>query len=164
MKVQRKAGPGTERLRLILKGVTDKVAKVGFFPSSKYPDGTPVAYVAAIQENGVPELGIPARPFMRTTVAEKTPEWRGIAQQGAQAIVAGNATGEQVLEALGLVAAGHVRQTISKISTPPLAEATIAARRRGMADKQTTGGLTKPLVHTGLLINSVSSSVEDKNG
>lgn len=162
MKIERRPGPGTERLRLLLKGVSDKVGKVGFFPSSKYPDGTPVAYVAMIQEVGVPEQGIPARPFMRTTIAERQNEWRGIAEQGAQAMVRGDATGEQVLEAIGLAAAGHIRYTISKITTPPLAPSTIAARRRGMADKKTTGNLTKPLVHTGLLLNSVTSAVEDK--
>lgn len=37
-----------------LKAVYDELAKkrlsVGFFEHAKYPDGTPIAYVAAIQE------------------------------------------------------------------------------------------------------------------
>lgn len=44
-----------------LKAVYDELAKkqlkVGFFAHSKYPDGTPVAYVAAIQELGYPAGG-----------------------------------------------------------------------------------------------------------
>lgn len=79
MKIVRKPGPGAERIRLLLAGVTNKVGKVGFFPSSKYEDGTPVAYVAIIQEFGSPEQGIPPRSFMRTTIAEKQNEWQGVA-------------------------------------------------------------------------------------
>lgn len=162
LRTQRTAGPGAERLRLLLSNVTDKVGKVGFFDTSKYEDGTPVAYVATIHEYGSPEQGIPPRPFMRTTVETKQTEWKAIATQGAKAMLAGNATGVQVLEAIGLKAAGDLRRAISQINTPPLKEATVAARRRGKADKQTTGSLTKPLVDTGTMLNAVSSSVEDK--
>lgn len=35
-----------------LKELDGKVAKAGWFGSSKYADGTPVAYIAAVQENG----------------------------------------------------------------------------------------------------------------
>jgi hypothetical protein len=47
---------GGKKLEKLLKeagkgGV--KAIDVGFFPSAKYPDGTPVAYVAAINEFGV---------------------------------------------------------------------------------------------------------------
>ncbi|MGJ0509056.1 MAG: hypothetical protein ACR652_18435 [Methylocystis sp.] len=160
--VKRTPGPGAERIRLLLAGVTDKVGKVGFFPSSKYEDGTPVAYVAAIQEFGSPAQGIPPRSFMRSTIAEKSPEWRAIADQGSRAMLNGNATGEQVLEAIGLKAAGDIRETISKLTTPALKPATVAARLSKRADKQTVGLLTKPLVDTGTLLNAVSSAVEDK--
>lgn len=160
MRVQRKPGPGAEKLRLLLAGTTDKVGKVGFFETSKYEDGTPVAYVAVIQEFGAPENGIPPRPFMRTTVEAKQGEWKEIARQGANAMLEGNATGETVLEAIGLKAAGDIRRTISQITTPALAQSTVDARRRGKSDKTTTGNLTKPLVDTGTLINAVQSVVE----
>jgi hypothetical protein len=162
LKVQRKPGPGAERLRMFLEGVGDKVGKVGFFPSSKYEDGTPVAYVATIQEYGAPAQGIPATGFMRSTVETKQGEWRGIAQQGARAMIAGNATGAQVLEAIGLKAAGDIRYTIAKVNSPPLAASTIAARLRRRADKSTVGGLTKRLVDTGTLLNAVTNSVEER--
>lgn len=147
---------------MLLAGVTDKVGKVGFFPSSAYPDGTPVAYVATIQEYGSPEQGIPPRSFMRTTVAEKQAEWKVAAGIGARAMLAGTATGEQVLEGIGLLAAGDIRRTISKLTTPELAPSTIAARRTQRADKVTVGLLTKPLVDTGTMLNAVTSAVEPK--
>jgi hypothetical protein len=162
-RVTRTPGPGTERIRLLLAGVTNKVGKVGFFPSSKYEDGTPVAYVATIQEFGAPSQGIPARPFMRPTIEAKQAEWSGLARQGAAAMIEGKQTGEQVLEIIGLKAAGDIRRTISQVNSPALAPATIAARMGQRADKKTVGNLTKPLVDTGTLLNAVTSAVEDKD-
>lgn len=162
MKTQRTPGAGAERLRLLLQGVSDKVGKVGFFPSSKYEDGTPVAYVAMIQELGYPEGGIPPRSFMRTTMETKQAEWKDVAKQGAKAMLDGNVTGDQVLEAIGLKAAGDIRRTISQIQSPPLKQSTIDARRYARADKKTVGNLTKPLVDSGILLNAVTSTVEDK--
>lgn len=160
--VKRTPGPGVDRIKFLLNGVSNKVGKVGFFPTSKYEDGTPVAYVAAIQEFGSPAQGIPPRSFMRSTVNEKSGEWRGVATQGAQAMINGTATGDQVLEAIGLKAAGDIRYTISKLTTPALRPETIAARLRARKDKKTVGLLTKPLVDTGTLLNAVTSAVEDK--
>lgn len=162
MRVERKPGPGAERLRLLVEGIGNKVGKVGFFPSSKYEDGTPVAYVATIQEYGYPEGGIPPRSFLRTTVEQKQNEWAGIARNGAKAMLAGSMTGEDVLNLIGLKAAGDIRNTISKITSPPLAESTIAARLSARADKSTVGNLTKPLVDTGTLLNAVTHEVTDK--
>ncbi len=162
MKFTRTKGVGAENLKFLLNGISNKVAKVGFFPSAIYEDGTHVAYVATIQEYGVAQKGIPPRPFMRPTIEKQQMTWRAIADQGARSMLAGKATGEQVLEAIGLKAAGDIRRTISQIQSPALKPSTIAARLRGYADKKTTGNLTKPLVHTGTLINSVSSEVSEK--
>lgn len=48
----KRSGPGIRRLQGILKSVNKLNAQVGWFPGAKYQDGTPVAYVAAIQEHG----------------------------------------------------------------------------------------------------------------
>jgi hypothetical protein len=163
MRTVRTPGPGAERIRLLLAGVSNKVGKVGFFPSSKYEDGTPVAYVATIQEYGSPENGIPPRSFMRTTIVEKQIEWQAIATQGAKAMLNGDTTGDKVLEVIGLKAAGDIRKKISLITDPPLKPATVAARLRERADKQTVGSLTKPLVNTATLLNAVTSAVEERS-
>lgn len=162
MKVQRKAGPGAQQLRMMLEGLGSKVARVGFFPSSKYEDGTPVAYVAAIQEFGSPRNGIPPRPFMRPTADAQRGTWQETARQGARAVVKGSATTDTVLDVIGQQAAGDVRKAISKLTSPPLKQATIDSRLRARADKVTLGKLDKPLVDTGTLLNAVTSEVGDK--
>jgi hypothetical protein len=162
MKVQRKAGPGAQQLRVMLDGLANKVARVGFFPSSKYEDGTSVAYVAAIQEFGAPSQGIPPRPFMRPTADAQRGAWQATARQGAQAVAKGSATGVQVLDAIGQLAAGDIRKAISNVASPPLKQSTIDARLRQRADKVTLGKLNKPLVDTGTLLNAVTSEVGDK--
>jgi len=160
--VRRTPGPGAERLRLLLAGVENKVGKVGFFETSKYPDGTPVAYVATIHEFGAPSEGIPPRPFMRPTIQANQAVWQSIALQGAKSILDGSMTSEDILEVIGLKAAGDIRKMIASIQAPPLKDATVAARLRGKADKQTVGNLTKPLVDTATMLNAVTNTVEDK--
>ena len=49
----RRSNPkGLGDLMAKIEGLGNKQAKAGFFESSKYEDGTPVAYIAAIQEFG----------------------------------------------------------------------------------------------------------------
>jgi hypothetical protein len=162
-KVVRTPGAGAHRLKLFLENISNKVGKVGYFPSAVYPDGTPVAYVATIQEYGSAEQGIPPRPTMRPTVAKQQKEWKAVASVGAKAMIDGRATGDQVLEAIGLKAAGDIRKAISLIQSPPLQESTVSARLRQRSDKKTVGNLRKPLVDTGLMISSVQNTVEERD-
>ena len=71
---------GGAKLAAKLKELAEMVAKpatlrVGFLENAKYPDGTPVAMIAAIQDYGSPNAGIPPRPFFRNMIAAKSPEW-----------------------------------------------------------------------------------------
>src|SRR5208282_5520025 len=54
---------------------TGKSVRIGFFENAVYPDGTPVAMVAAIQEWGAPRAGIPPRPYFRNMISAKKGEW-----------------------------------------------------------------------------------------
>lgn len=146
---------GSEALRKALADIASKQARAGFFEHSKYADGTPVAYVAAIQEFHAQH----ARPFMRPTIEEQRGAWRASLKQGMQAVVGGRLDATAVFEQIGMLAAGDVRLTISRIISPPLADATIAARQRR---RRTPGVSTKPLVDTGLMIQSVTSEVTDR--
>ena len=157
MKIVRKEGPGAAVLKKALAGLSDVDGKVGWFPGAKYEDGTPVAQVAA--EN---ELGLHQRPFMRPTIIEKEKEWQGLAQSGAKAIIAGNETSETVMEKITLLAAGQIRKTISDITSPPLSPFTIAARLSKRADGKTIGSLTKPLIESALMLNTLTNTVEKK--
>ena len=161
MKVVRVVEPAARRLEIALKNLQGKVGKVGWFEKSKYEDGTPVAYVATIQEYGAPTKNIPPRPTMRPTIAKQQNEWKKIAEQGSKAVLAGNATVGDVMEAIGLKAAGDVRKAISTLTEPPLSPVTIENRRRKRADKKTIGLLTKPLIDTGIMMGTLTNTVED---
>lgn len=144
-----------------LKELGTKSVKAGWFESSVYPNGTPVAYVAAIQEYGYPAGGIPPRPFMRPTIAKQLNAWKALMLSGAKAVLAGNETIHNVLDKLGAKAAGDVAVTISQITQPPLKPATIAARARKRVNRGITTSLSKPLVDTALLINTVTHVVDE---
>lgn len=152
-----------KRLDVALKNLSGKVAKVGWFENSKYPEApfVPVAYVATIHEYGYPAKNIPARPFMRPTITAQSSAWKEVAKQGSLDVLNGHKTIYNVMETLGLKAAGDIRKTISRIQSPPLKPATIAARLAKRADKQTLGLLTKPLIDTGIMYGTLTNSVDD---
>ena len=70
MPTKRVPSPVRERITLAAKELDGKELKVGWFASSKYENGTPAAYVAAIHEFGYPEGNIPPRLGMRGTIQE----------------------------------------------------------------------------------------------
>lgn len=187
-KVIRTPGPGAKQLEIAIKNLGNKNTKVGFPSPVKYEDGTPVAYVAAIQELGSPERSIPPRPFMRPTALEQEGAWRNIATHGAKMVVAGSATNQEAMELLGETAAGDMRQTISQIYEPPLTLTTLRLRKlkregvqiggkmvgevhravnmtgprpKGDKSADVSGVSTKPLVFDGILIGALTSVTED---
>lgn len=124
------------------------VVRIGFLEGATYPDGTPVAMIAAIHEFGAPAAGIPPRPFFRGMIAAKSSEWpEGIEQQ----LVATDYDTELTLERTGAAIAGQLRQAIVDFVGVPLKPATIAAK-----------GFDKQLVDTGHMLNSVDFEVEEK--
>jgi len=133
-------------------------AKVGFFASAHYPDGTPIAYIATIQEFGFPAGGIPSRSFIRSTINEKKgSDWKKTMAGGGKAVVLGKLAPSDVLEMMALQAEGNIRKKITKITEPPLSERTLAGRRsRG-------NGSTKPLNDTGAMLAHLTSVVEEKS-
>jgi len=151
--VRRVPGPAA-RIGLALRELDGIVGKTGYFETAKYADGTPVAYIASIHEFGYPEGGIPARPTMRPTAADKGApggEWAQVAAAGARACLNGTTTATQAMEALTLKAAGDVGAAITALVAPPLSPRTIAAK-----------GFAKPLVETGQMLQAVTGVVERK--
>lgn len=121
--------------------------KVGFLEDAKYPNGTSVALVAAVQNFGAPARGIPARPFFSNMVEEKAPGW------GPALGACLRQTGNDVPAALALMGEGikgQLQQSIRDTNAPPLAEATIDRK-----------GFDKPLVDTGHMLNSVGYEVTE---
>lgn len=165
MRVTRKQGK-IDALRAAAKALDGAQSKVGWFASAQYEGGQPVAGVAHVQEFGSPKQGIPARPFFRTTAAEKRNEWAQTAADVARAAALGKIPAGRVMEAVAMASAGHVAATISKLTTPPLSPSTVAARKRRLADKGKSlkgakggagvAGIVKPLVDSGILINTLA--------
>lgn len=146
-------------LRKAIGALNDATGRVGWFESAKYENGTSVATVAAVQEYGSTKRKIPPRPFMRTTQQEKAGEWKDTARQLASAVAAGHMPPDALMEGLTQAAEGAIRQTISKVLSPPLSERTIAARARRHSKGKAS---TKPLVDTGYLLNTLTSQVKKK--
>lgn len=147
------------RLKAVYDELNKKQLKIGFFEHSKYPDGTPIAYVAAIQELGYPAGGIPPRPFLRPAMAENAAGYKNLILQAVNASVAGSIALNDGVNQIGAKAAGDVQNAIRTLTTPPLDTSTI----RGRARRHSKGkASTKPLVDTGQMLQAVTYAVEDK--
>jgi hypothetical protein len=119
--------------------------RVGFLEGATYPDGTPVAEVAAIQNFGAPAANVPARPFFSNMVSQESPEW---GRQFGQIMRDTELDAGKGLALMGEGIAGQLRQSIADTNEPPLAAATIARK-----------GFDKPLVDTGHMLASVDKEV-----
>jgi hypothetical protein len=151
--------------------------RVGWLENAKYPDGTPVAMVAAIQNFGAPSRGIPPRPTISKLVADKSDEW-GPAL--AEILKANEWNGAYSLSILGEGMVGQLRQEIVDVSEPALSPVTLMLRKmfgnnpqdirgrdvgeaaRRVAAGEDYGGVsTKPLVWTGHMLASIDKEVND---
>jgi len=132
--------------RMLKKLRKGKTLDVGFMSDATYPDGTPVAMVAAIQNYGAPAAGIPARPFFSNMVREKSPEW---GESLGEVLKANDYDSDAAMKAMGLGIEGQLQDSIRATNSPPLAEATVDRK-----------GFNKPLIDTAHLLNSVQSAVD----
>lgn len=136
---------GGTRIVAVLSRYEPAVVRVGFLANARYPDGKPVAMIAAIQEYGAPGVGIPPRPFFRNMIADKQGEWpsaiRGL-------LSANDNDAVRTLDLAGAAIAGQLRESIINTNAPPLEPSTI--RRKGHS---------KPLVDTGHMLQSIDHEV-----
>lgn len=121
--------------------------KVGFLNEATYPDGTNVATVALFNEFGT--TNIPPRPFMRTTIAQKSPDW-GAALKKCLAATDGD--GPAALALMGEGIKGQLVETINLWSDPPNAPSTEAKK-----------GFNAPLRDTTLMLRSIDYEVSDES-
>ena len=177
---------GFKELHKILHEYADRAhklsqerAKVGIL-DGKYEDGTPVAYIGAIQEFGAPERGIPARPYFRPAIAQHKNDWAKSIRSSVKAVVEGKLDAKQVLDAVGAVAEADIKQGIADVQSPPLSPITLMLRGMkhndptlvvtgkvvGEAAARVAAGETnynpsdKPLEDTFTLFDSISHSVD----
>lgn len=157
VEIKRSNPKSFQELDLRIKELQGVEAKVGWFQKSKYPNGTPVATAAATQEFGAPSKNIPPRPTARPAIIDNEQTWKNIAAQGARQVLAGKSTGAKVMETLAIVARDNISKNIATLTSPPLATATLRARRaRGNTS-------IKPLEDTGLMSATLTYAVENAN-
>ena len=172
---------GGNRLQVALQGMARKLAsaksvRVGFLENATYPDGTPVAMVAAIQEFGAPKVGIPPRPFFRNMIAAKSSEWP---KAIGDLLIANDYDAEKTLKLTGEGIRGQLQQSIIDTNAPELSPVTLMlrkmksqnpdlivtgtvvaeARSRVAAGESSAGVSTKPLTETGHMLNSIDFEV-----
>ena len=125
----------------------DNFVLVGFPEGSgSYDTGETIAGVAAANEFGTSR--IPARPFLKNGVESGTAEYIAIIEDAAQAVTDGAINMTQVLEQIGLVAAGKVKEFMINLSTPSNAESTVKRKKS-----------SNPLIDTGAMVQAVTHVV-----
>lgn len=139
---------GGDELERRLSEIASRVARpatlrVGFLEGATYPDGTPVAMVAALLNFGISNGK--AWPFFTNMIAEKAPGWGG---QLAALLEANDWDVEKSLALMGTGIAGQLRDAIVNMNEPALDPRTIARK-----------GFDKPLVDTGHMLNSIDYEV-----
>lgn len=146
---------GSEALEKLADQIKKSKLEVGFFESATYPDGTPVAYVAAIQEFGNPSGNNPSRPFFRNAIS-KNDGWKQLATKAMNAVVEGRMELNQALNQMGLKMSADVKDSITDGSYEALKQSTLDARQ---SRKRTQGVASKPLIDTGQMLQSVTYAV-----
>lgn len=114
-------------------------SKAGWFASAVYPNGRSVAETAAGNEFGIPARSIPARPFMRPTAAENQKKWAEIALALSKRVLAGEMSAHDAMDALAQSAVGDIVKKIASITSPPLSQITLGARKYRKQGKVVTG-------------------------
>ncbi|QHC34153.1 hypothetical protein [Komagataeibacter xylinus] len=167
---------GGSKLKAALEKLSQKVkdgghVRVGFLEGKSYPDGTPVAQVAAWNEFGTKTA--PPRPFMRNTISAHSEQW-GDALSAA--LKSTDYDAKKSLEVVGMVIEGQIRDEISNLNDPPNAPLTNLLKDRFPRGDYSTedflqavhdlkNGETapegKPLVWSGLMRQDVSHEVKD---
>lgn len=149
---------------------TSPNVKAGFLEDKEYPDGTNVATVAYWNEFGTKSS--PARPFMRNTIAKNQGEW---GKDFGEVLKALNGDIAGALRVMGQEIEGQIRE---EITSGDFAENSITTNI--LKDRFPKGGYTfddflqahadamagqtapsgKPLVWSGLMLQSVTSEVD----
>lgn len=169
----------SEELRRIAERLSKaKTLRVGFLEKARYPNGTPVAMVAAIQDGGAPKAGIPPRPFFRNMIAKQQSTW---APTLARALRASDYDSNAAFRMLGEVMVGQLKMSIRDTNSPALSQVTLLLRQRFWSHPQdikfrdvqkarrdvasgakstVSGTQGKPLVWTAHMLNSADYDIK----
>lgn len=172
---------GGDKLEARLAEIANQIGrggtlKVGFLENATYSDGTPVATIAAIQNFGAPEKGIPPRPFFTNFITENSPGWGA---QLAHLLELNDYDVGKALNLMGMGMNGQLIDSIDNTNAPPNSMVTNLLKQRFPMGKDSgmtfddvltawgdvAAGATappgKPLVWSGHMRNSTSWEVTD---
>ena len=103
---------------------------------------------------------IPPRPFMKPSVEDNKEYFVGQIEIISRQFIKGEISEQKAADKIGEAAAGNIKKAIAKVNAPPLKASTVRRKRNQYADKSVTGALTKPLIGSGHLLESVDSKAE----
>lgn len=115
-----------------------------------YEDGLTIATIAAVNNFGTADGKIPARPFLEPAIIKGAPQYQRLAEVMIPKVLSGEMTMLTLLEQMGNLAEGHVKQEITDLDTPPNAQSTIDRK-----------GSSSPLIDTGALRQSIRYVIDD---
>ena len=118
-----------------------KRVDVGFFDTSKYPDGTPVTVVAANNEFGLGR--VPSRPFFRNSNFRTKVQVPKYIRERINPATLELTT--QLARQAGILATNDLKRSITELKKPPNTEYTIAKK-----------GSSNPLIDEKTMLNNVS--------
>lgn len=120
--------------------------------AGEYEDGLTIATVAAANNFGSADGHIPARPFLAPGVERGAPQYMRLVELMIPQVLTGDMQMRTLLDQLGELAEGNVKQQILDTYTPPNAQSTI--------DKK---GSDHPLIDTGNagLLGSIRYVIDD---
>lgn len=149
--------------------IPDYLIKAGWFENSRYNNNTPIGGIAAVQNYGATinqskgenswTIVIPPTHFMENCQSGNKEKWKNMIKNAWTSVFLGNITPDKAMEKIGMLIEGDIAKAIIDVNSPSLADSTIQNRKNRYKDKKTTGNLTKRLVDTGQMLDSVSHQV-----
>jgi hypothetical protein len=157
------------------------VLRVGYLEGEKYADGTPVAYVAYLNEFGHGgRFPSPPRPTFRVMISKESPGWPATMAALAKQF---NYEGMKSLSIMGKEIEGALQESVYTTTVAPLSKTSLVLRAkfwtnpqditaRDVVEAQKTaaaddgdvasGTQAKPLVWTHTMVDAVGSEVVRK--
>ena len=145
------------KIKKDLRKGKDLELNVGFFEDAVYPDGTQVAYVAFLNEEGhrngpgavFPDAYTPPRPFMRVGFQSYLKSNPMIFKKSVERLLEGQSTFTQEYKLLGPKLVSELKEIIDDWTSPPNSPATVDIK-----------GEDNPLILSERMRNSVDFRVE----
>lgn len=153
-------GDNVQSILDAIKTLANKDVLVGIPEGESDRDDAPFgnAGIGYVNEYGSPAQNIPPRPHLKPGVKSVESQTLPQLRAAALAVLNGDSAGaEQALERAGTLAANGVKRYMTITGFTPLADSTLAARkRRGRSGN-------KPLIDTGQYRRAITHVVRDKN-